>query len=184
MQAESKQRNSEHLIGLIFITEALILQLKSFLQLIGSNELLYNRIYATIALIVIIASQYWHCNCDWKCTFKSLTSNTSVMRKKTPNLVQWNFIVIYHFLNTTAWPTCCRGVVRACCSLRTRELRLMTQLAWSSLLQYPREVSRAGPETAAGFDQESGSSGKLWWWGRYMVKLGSQTKGWDRVWWG
>lgn len=64
MQAESKQRNSEHLIGLLFITEALILQLNSFLQLIGSNELLYNRIYGTNALIVIITSQYWHCNYD------------------------------------------------------------------------------------------------------------------------
>lgn len=58
MQDESKQRNSEHLISLIFITEALILQLNSFLQLIGSNELLYNRIHVTIALIVIITSQY------------------------------------------------------------------------------------------------------------------------------
>lgn len=132
VQAESKQRNSEYLIGLLFITEALVLQLNSFLQLIGSNELLYNRIYATNVLIVIITSQYWHCNCDWRCTFKCLTSKASVMRKKTPNFVKWNFTVTYQFLNTTAWPTCCQGVVRAGCSLRTKELRLPTQLACAS----------------------------------------------------
>lgn len=57
MQAGSKLRSLEYLIGLLFIIEALILQLNSFLQLIGSNELLYNRIYETIVLTVIITSQ-------------------------------------------------------------------------------------------------------------------------------
>lgn len=54
IQAGSKLRSLEYLIGLLFIIEALILQLNSFLQLIGSNELLYNRIYETIVLTVII----------------------------------------------------------------------------------------------------------------------------------
>lgn len=97
MQAVSKQRNSEQSIGLIFIAEALILQLYSFLLLIGSNILLYNRIYATIALMVIITSQYWHRNCDWKCTFKSLISNTSVLRKKTSDLVKQFFFLFTPF---------------------------------------------------------------------------------------
>jgi len=52
-QTGSKQRSSEYFIGLLFVTEALILQLNSFLQLIGSNELLYNRIHATIALLYL-----------------------------------------------------------------------------------------------------------------------------------
>lgn len=58
MQAVSTQRNLEHFIGLIFIAEVLILQLNTFLLLIGSGVLLSNRIYATIALMVIITSQY------------------------------------------------------------------------------------------------------------------------------
>lgn len=72
-------RKTEYLVVLLFLTEALILQLSSFLQLIGSNELLYNGIYATV---VPITSRYWHCNCDWRLTFNSLTSNASVMREK------------------------------------------------------------------------------------------------------
>lgn len=48
-------RKTEYLVVLLFLTEALILQLNSFLQLIGSNELLYNGIYATV---VPITSQY------------------------------------------------------------------------------------------------------------------------------
>lgn len=55
--AGNKLRSLEYLIGLLFIIEALILQLNSFLQLIGSNELLYNRIYETIVLTMTITSQ-------------------------------------------------------------------------------------------------------------------------------
>lgn len=40
MLAVSTQRNSEYFIGLIFIAEALILQLNTFLLLIGSGVLL------------------------------------------------------------------------------------------------------------------------------------------------
>lgn len=48
-------RKTEYLVVLLFLTEALILQLSDFLQLIGSNELLYNGIYATV---VPITSRY------------------------------------------------------------------------------------------------------------------------------
>lgn len=69
IQAANEQKNTEHLISFLFIIEALLPQYSSCLQLIGSNELLCDRIYTVIVLILIIVSQWWCGNCGWGGTF-------------------------------------------------------------------------------------------------------------------